>query len=140
LPADFAALQTLDRSPHNLPIQATPLIGREKEVAAILRLLSREEVRLVTLIGPGGTGKTRLGLQVAAELSDLFADGVYFVNLAPISDPTFVVPTIAQTLELKESGDQPLLDLLQGFLQDKQLLLLVNACVILRPNNFDPPL
>jgi predicted ATPase/class 3 adenylate cyclase/DNA-binding CsgD family transcriptional regulator len=126
LPAEFAALQTLDRYPHNLPIQATPLIGREKEVAAILRLLSREEVRLVTLIGPGGIGKTRLGLQVAAELSDAFSDGVYFVNLAPISNPTFVVPTIAQTLDLKETGDQPLLDLLQASLRDKQLLLLLD--------------
>ena len=87
LPADFPPLKTLDSRPNNLPIQLTPLIGREKEVAAVQNLLQREDVRLVTLTGPGGTGKTRLGLQVAAELSDLFADGVYFVNLAPISDP-----------------------------------------------------
>src|SRR6202040_2834109 len=65
-------------------------------------------------------------LQVAAQLSDRFADGVFFVNLAPISDPAFVVPTIAQTLELKEIGDQPLLDLLKASLQDKQLLLLLD--------------
>src|SRR5690242_21958350 len=108
-----------------LPIQPNPLIGREQEVAAIQRLLSREEVRLLTLTGPGGIGKTRLGLQVAAELSDRFADGVFFVNLAPISDSTFVVPAIAQTLDLKETGEQPLRDLLQASLQDKQLLLLV---------------
>ena len=83
-------------------------------------------MRLVTLTGPGGTGKTRLCLQVAAELSDLFADGVYFVNLAPLSDPTLIVSTIAQTLDLKEMGDQPLHDLLKGNLRDKQLLLLLD--------------
>ena len=82
LPADFPPLKTLDSCPNNLPVQLTPLIGREKEVAAVQYLLQREDVRLVTLTGPGGTGKTRLGLQVAAELSDLFVDGVYFVNLA----------------------------------------------------------
>ena len=106
LPADFPPLKTLDSRPNNLPVQLTPLIGREKEGATIQNLLQREDVRLVTLTGPGGTGKTRLGLQVAAELSDLFPDGVYFVNLAPISDPTLVVSTIAQTLDLKEMGGQ----------------------------------
>ncbi len=83
LPADFPPLKTLDSRPNNLPVQLTPLIGREKEVSAVQNLLQREDVRLVTLTGPGGTGKTRLGLQVAAELSDLFTDGVFFVNLAP---------------------------------------------------------
>jgi predicted ATPase/class 3 adenylate cyclase/tetratricopeptide (TPR) repeat protein len=126
LPTDFPPLKTLDSRPNNLPVQLTPLIGREKEVAAVQNLLQREDVRLVTLAGPGGTGKTRLGLQVAAELSDLFPDGVYFVNLAPISDPDFVVPTIAQTLDLKEIGDQPLLDLLKGYLRDKHILLLLD--------------
>ena len=126
LPSDFPPLKTLENSPNNLPVQPTALIGREKEVAALFNLLQREEVRLLTLTGPGGTGKTRLGLQVAAELSDLFPDGVYFVNLAPISDPTLVVPTIAQTLDLKETGAQPLPDLLKGYLRDKQLLLLLD--------------
>jgi predicted ATPase/class 3 adenylate cyclase/DNA-binding CsgD family transcriptional regulator len=126
LPADFSPLKTLDSRPNNLPIQLTPLIGREKEGAAVQNLLQREDVRLMTMTGPGGTGKTRLGLQVAAELSDLFADGVYFVNLAPLSDPTLVVSTIAQVIDLKETGEQPLLDLLTGYLQDKQLLLLLD--------------
>jgi predicted ATPase/class 3 adenylate cyclase/DNA-binding CsgD family transcriptional regulator len=126
LPANFPPLKTLDSRPNNLPIQLTPLIGREKEVLAVQNLLQREDVRLVTLTGPGGTGKTRLGLQVAAELSDLFADGVYFVNLAPLSDPTLVVSTIAQILDLKETGDQPLLDLLKRYLQDKHILLLLD--------------
>ena len=81
LPADFPPLKTLDSRANNLPIQLTQLIGREKEVATVQELLQREEVRLLTLTGPGGTGKTRLGLQVAAELSDAFPDGVYFREL-----------------------------------------------------------
>src|SRR6266581_1163936 len=125
-PADFPPLKTLDTHPNNLPVQPTPLIGRAKEVALVQNLLRREEVRLLTLTGPGGIGKTRLGLQVAVELSDRFADGVFFVNLAPISDSTFVVPAIAQTLDLKETGEQPLHDLLQASLQGRQLLLLLD--------------
>src|SRR5712692_3693776 len=126
LPADFPALKTHDAHPNNLPIQPTPFIGREQELTVVRDLLGREKVRLLTLTGPGGTGKTRLGLQVAAELSERFVNGVFFVDLAPISDPTFVVPTIAQTLELKETGEQPLLDLLKASLRDKQLLLLLD--------------
>jgi predicted ATPase/serine/threonine protein kinase/DNA-binding CsgD family transcriptional regulator len=126
LTADFPPLKTLDARPNNLPIQFTSLIGREKEVAAVQNLLSREDIRLLTLTGPGGTGKTRLGLQVAAELNDSFADGVFFVNLASISDPDLVMPTIAETLELKETGDQPLLDLLKAYLREKHLLLLLD--------------
>ncbi len=113
LPVDFPPLKTLDSRPNNLPIQLTPLIGREHEVAAVQILLQREDVRLVTLTGLGGTGKTRLGLQVAAELSNLFVEGVYFVNLAPISDPTLVLSTITKTLDLKETGEHRLLNLLK---------------------------
>ena len=126
LPADFPPLKTLDCHPNNLPVQLTPLIGREKEVAAVQYLLQREDVRLVSLTGPGGTGKTRLGLQVAAELSDLFADGVYFVNLAPLSDPELVVSTIAQTLDIKEIAGKPLVDLLKAYLRDTHILLLLD--------------
>src|ERR1700676_333919 len=124
--ASFPPLKTLDTHSNNLPVQPTPLIGRAKEVALVQNLLQREEVRLLTLTGSGGIGKTRLGLQVAAQLSDRFTDGVFFVNLAPISDSTFVVPAIAQTLDLKETGDQVLLDLLKASLRDKQLLLLLD--------------
>jgi predicted ATPase/class 3 adenylate cyclase/DNA-binding CsgD family transcriptional regulator len=126
LQASFPPLKTLDTHPRNLPVQPTPLIGREKEVALVHNLLRREEVRLLTLTGPGGIGKTRLGLQVAAELGDRFAHGVFFVNLASLSDPALVVPTIARVLDLKETGEQPLLDLLQASLREKQLLLLVD--------------
>jgi predicted ATPase/class 3 adenylate cyclase/DNA-binding CsgD family transcriptional regulator len=126
LPADFPPLRTLDTHPNNLPVQLTPFIGREQEVATVQQLLFREEVRLLTLIGPGGAGKTRLGLQVAAELSDHFADGVFFVNLVPISDPALVMPTIAQTLDIREGTGQPILECLQEELQQKQMLLLLD--------------
>ena len=126
LPANFPPLKTLDTHPNNLPIQPTPFIGREKEVAAVTRLLKRSDVRLVTLTGPGGVGKTRLSLHVAAELSDDFADGVFVVALAPVNDPTQVVPAIAQTLAISEASDRPLFTLLQAFLKEKQLLLLLD--------------
>src|SRR5262245_22823083 len=80
---------------HNLPAQLTTLIGREREVAAVVTLLRRADVRLLTLTGPGGIGKTRLSLQVAAELIEGFTDGVYFVDLAPIREPSLVISTIA---------------------------------------------
>ena len=126
LPAHFPPLLTLDASPNNLPIQLTPFIGREKEVAAVLALLNRADIRLLTLTGPGGTGKTRMALQVAAEVSERFTDGVYFVNLASIIDPALVAPTIAQTLEVKETAGQSLLNLLREFLREKHLMLLLD--------------
>ena len=95
--------------PSRLPAPLTPLVGRGREVAGVCALFSRPEVRLVTLTGTGGVGKTRLGLQGAAELTDRFADGVFFVNLAAISDPDLVVPTISQTLGVKESATRSML-------------------------------
>jgi predicted ATPase/class 3 adenylate cyclase/DNA-binding CsgD family transcriptional regulator len=126
LPADFPPLKTLDTYPHNLPVQPTPLIGREREVAAVQQQLLREDVRLLTLTGPGGSGKTRMALHVAAELSDHFTDGISFVNLAPISDAELVVPTIAQTLGVKESSTRSMVEQLQAFLQEKLLLLVLD--------------
>jgi predicted ATPase/class 3 adenylate cyclase/DNA-binding CsgD family transcriptional regulator len=126
LPVDFPPLNTLGTYPNNLPIQPTPFIGREREVAAVGQLLRREDVHLVTLTGPGGTGKTRLALQAAAELSDLFVDGIYFVDLAPISDPALVIVAIAQSLNIREVGGQPLMERLKDELQRKQILLLLD--------------
>src|SRR4051812_47854250 len=86
LPDAFRPLVSLDARPHNLPFQVTPLLGREQDVQAVRSLLLRDGVRLVTLTGPGGTGKTRLGLQAAADLLEHFEDGTFVVELAPISD------------------------------------------------------
>ncbi|MFN8475829.1 MAG: tetratricopeptide repeat protein [Anaerolineae bacterium] len=110
----------------DLPIPPTPLIGREREIAAITSLLEGERVRLVTLTGPGGTGKTRLGLEVASHLLERFTDGVLFVDLAPISDPNLVISTIAHVLNVREQGNRPLLDRLKDHLRGKQLLLLLD--------------
>ncbi len=126
LPADFPTLRTLDSSPNNLPVQPTPFLGHEYEVAAIEELLGRSDVRLVTLTGPGGTGKTRLALQVAADVSDLFPSGVFFVNLAPISDAALVVPTIAETLVIRERSGRALLERLTEELRQQQMLLLLD--------------
>jgi predicted ATPase/tetratricopeptide (TPR) repeat protein len=116
--------------PHNLPTQRTPLIGRERELAAVKVLLLRQEVRLVVLTGPGGTGKTRLAIPVAEDLAEKFPGGVYFISLALISDPNLVAPTIAQALGLREAGGKPLIEELKEHLRQSHrsptLLILDN--------------
>ena len=126
LPTEFPPLKTLNSYPNNLPIQPTWLVGRKREALVIENLLLRSEVRLVTLTGPGGVGKTRLGLQVAADLSEAFTDGVYFVNLAPVRDPALVLPAITQAFGLSEIREYSLLDVLHNALRDRQLLLLLD--------------
>jgi predicted ATPase/DNA-binding CsgD family transcriptional regulator len=119
-------LTTPQAHPTNLPVQRDPLIGREREVVAIQRLLLREDVGLVTLTGAGGTGKTRLALRVAADVLDAFPDGVFLVPLAPVRNPEPVVSAIAHALGVREAGDQPLLTSLRLSLRDKELLLLLD--------------
>ena len=109
--------------PHNLPRQLTSLVGREQEVATAEALLQRPEVRLLSMVGTAGVGKTRLALQVALDLLEHFADGVFFVALAPIRDPELVLATVAQTLGLRVMGDQSFLDVLKVNLRDKHCLL-----------------
>jgi predicted ATPase/transcriptional regulator with XRE-family HTH domain len=113
-------------SPSNLPAQTTLLIGRDEDVTAIGKRLLRDESRLLTLIGPPGIGKTRLALQVAAQVLDDFADGVFFVALAPISDANLVSTTIASTLGVADVGPRTPLERLQTYLRDKQMLLVLD--------------
>ena len=124
LRADFPPLRTLDATPNNLPTQLTSFIGREREVAAARQLLGT--TRLLTLTGPGGMGKTRLALQLAAEVVDQFPNGVYFVPLAAINDPDLVASTIAKTLGVQESGGRSSQDLLLEYLRNKRLLLVLD--------------
>jgi predicted ATPase/class 3 adenylate cyclase len=126
LPTSFPPLKTLDTRMNNLPAQPTPLVGRERDLGKVCDLLRGEGVRLLTLTGPGGIGKTRLGLQVAAELLDEFEDGVFFVALAPITDPSLVASAIAEPLGVVEAGDQSLEEGLKGYLRGKELLLLLD--------------
>jgi predicted ATPase/DNA-binding CsgD family transcriptional regulator len=111
---------------NNLPVQLTSLIGREHEIAAVCALLREPRVRLLTLTGTGGVGKTRLGLQVVTGIATDFVDGVCFISLAPINDSELVMPTIAQALGLDESSDQPCLERLVSHLCEKSLLLFLD--------------
>jgi len=112
--------------PNILPASLTSLLGREKETVSLGQLLRSSEVRLVTITGPGGVGKTSLALQVAYDLQDAFVDGVFFISLAAISDSTLIIPTIAHTLGVIESPNRLLLDSLKEFLRDRQVLLMLD--------------
>src|SRR5262245_2086349 len=98
LPADFPPLNTLASRPNNLPLQPTPFLGRDEQVAWLVDALRRDEVRLVTITGPGGVGKTRLALQVAADLLEAFPDGVWFVDLSALTEASLVLPTAGSAL------------------------------------------
>lgn len=108
------------------PFQLTPLVGRAEAVQVASTRLLRKEVRLLTMTGPGGVGKTRLALKVATILQQAFADGICFVALAPVSDPDLVVPAISQTLGLKEVGDQSPVEQVVAYLREKRLLLVLD--------------
>ncbi len=116
----------IESPPHNLPIPSTPLIGRQNEAAAAADLLLREDVRLLTLTGPPGIGKTRLAIEIAHRLLTHFADGVYFVNLAPIGDSPFVLQTIAHTLSLRQGKGRSLMADLKDLLVNRRVLLVLD--------------
>jgi predicted ATPase/class 3 adenylate cyclase len=129
---EFAPLKSLYRT--NLPVPATPFLGRESELAEVVRLLSREDVRLLTLNGPGGTGKTRLALQAAAEAADDFPDGVWWVPLAPLRDASLLLSAVAQTLGVHEEPGTPPAETLSMVLGGKETLLLLDNAEHLLPS------
>ena len=126
LTADFPAPKTLDVISNNLPIQLTTFIGREREIEDAKRLLST--THLLTLMGSGGAGKTRMAIQVAADLIEEFPKGVWLVELAPLAEPTLVVQAVASTFQVREAAGRSLLDLLVDYLQPKSLLLVLDNC------------
>jgi predicted ATPase/class 3 adenylate cyclase len=121
---DFPPLNTPGHLPHNLPTHPTPFLGREREVEEITILLLRPEVRLVTLTGPGGVGKTRLGMRVAAEALESFPDGVFLVDLARLTEPNLVASATATALGLREQPGQSLEQTLAEYLRELHILLL----------------
>ena len=125
---DFTARARLLRPqrPNNLTAQLTPLIGRERDVAAVRKRLVSDGTRLITLLGPPGVGKTRLAQAVAADVLEHFEHGAFFVRLAPITDPILVASAIAQALDLQLSGPNPPELQLRAYLEEKHLLLLLD--------------
>jgi predicted ATPase/class 3 adenylate cyclase len=123
---DFPALRSLEATPNNLPRQLTSFIGRERELAEVKGLLASS--RLVTLLGVGGLGKTRLSLQVAADLIDAFPDGVWFVDLAPLTDESLVPQSIATVLGVKEEAGRSVLEAVEKYVVDRRLLIILDNC------------
>ena len=123
---DFPALRSLEVTPNNLPQQVTSFVGRERELAEIRKLLGT--TRLVTLVGAGGIGKTRLSLQAAADVLDNYPDGIWFVEFAPLKDARLVPQAVASVLGVKEEAGRPVVEALVKFVKDRQLLLILDNC------------
>jgi predicted ATPase/class 3 adenylate cyclase len=139
LPTNFPPLRTLEAFPNNLPAQLTSFIGRESEIAEIKRSLDPElspsadltgagKARLVTLTGSGGTGKTRLSLQVAAELLKVFKHGIWFIELAPLADPELIPRVVLAEIGVIEGQGRPPIDVLKEYLRDKISLIILDNC------------
>lgn len=126
IPSDFPPLKSLDERKNNLPFELNSFIGKEKEIDEIKKILSR--VRLLTLIGFGGTGKTRLSVHVAYNLIDEFSNGVWFVELAQLSDPSYVLREITASLKIPVDEKRETIDILIDFLREKELLLILDNC------------
>ena len=124
VPDDFPPLRSLDARPNNLPTQLTTFVGRDKELGEAVALLAG--TRLLSLTGPGGTGKTRLSLQVAAAAADEFPDGIWFVALEPVRDPTLVAATIARVLGVADSRNRPAVDTLADHIGEQRMLLVLD--------------
>jgi predicted ATPase/class 3 adenylate cyclase len=128
---EFQPLRSLYRT--NLPVPATPFLGRERELGEVVELLVRDDVRLLTMTGPGGTGKTRLALQAAAEASGEFPDGIWWVGLAPLRDARLLVTSLAQVLMVEERADRDLSELVVSHLAGMRALVLVDNVEHLLP-------
>jgi predicted ATPase/class 3 adenylate cyclase/DNA-binding CsgD family transcriptional regulator len=126
LPADFPPLRSLDASPNNLPLQPTSFVGRETEIAAVTQALAT--TRLLTLTGAGGAGKTRLALQIAADLVATYPDGVWFVDLGPLADPALVAVTVAAVVGVRDTRERPAQEALVGVLRARRVLLVLDNC------------
>jgi predicted ATPase/class 3 adenylate cyclase/Tfp pilus assembly protein PilF len=123
---DFPPLKTLDARPNNLPIQLTSFIGREEVMKDLKKLFT--QTRLLTIIGSGGAGKTRLAMQIAAEMIDDFSGGVFFTELGPVNDPSLVSQTIMKSLEVNEEPGLSLNEMLTDYLKKKEMLLILDNC------------
>jgi predicted ATPase/class 3 adenylate cyclase/Tfp pilus assembly protein PilF len=123
---DFPPLNTLDARPNNLPVQLTSFIGREKDLSELKKFLSNS--RLVTLLGSGGTGKTRLALQASADIIDEYANGVWFADLSALQDPLLLPQNLEQMFGISERPKQSPAELLAEFLRDKELLIILDNC------------
>jgi len=126
LPQDFSPLQSLNAIRNNLPLQLTSFIGREKEQTELQELL--EKTRLISLIGSGGAGKTRLALQVAADLIDEFPDGVWLIELAPLIEAALIPQTVASILGLREEAGRPVMTMMSDYMRAKTILFILDNC------------